>query len=85
MIHDVCLCVPCSVLSALVIIVAMQCCNFGAQSNNRLHDVVSLKVLEHDEEHKQVHETYLVTTVCGCKQSNVEWRSLRFIHLVGST
>ena len=82
--HDVCLCVPCSVLSALVIIVAMQCCNFGAQSNNRLQDVVSLKVLEHDEEHKQVHETYLVAAVCVCKQSNMDRRSLRFIHLEGS-
>ena len=55
MIHDVCLCVPCSIISALVIIVIVQGCNFGALSNNRLQDVISLKVLEHDEEHKKVH------------------------------
>ena len=66
MIHDVCLSVPCSVISAIVIIVVMQGCNFGAQSNNCLQDVVSLKVLEHDEEHKQVHETYLVAALCVC-------------------
>ena len=64
MIHDVCLCVPCSFILAIVIIAVMQGCNFGAQSNNRLEDVVSLKVLEHDEEHKQVHEMYLVASIC---------------------
>ena len=72
MIHDVCLCVPCSVIYALVIIVVMQGCNFGAQSNNRLQDVVSLKVLEHNEEHKQVRETYLVAVVCVCV-NRVTW------------
>ena len=66
MIHDVCLCVPCSVISAIGIIVVVQDCNFRSQFNNHLQDVISLKFLEHDEEHKQVHETYLVTAVCVC-------------------
>ena len=64
MIHDVCLCVPYSVISDIVIIIVVQGCNLGAQSNNRLQDVTCLKVLEHDEEHKQVHEGYLVASVC---------------------
>ena len=81
MIHGVCLCVRGSDISALVIIVDVQGCNFGALTNNRVQSVISLKVLEHDEEHKQVHETYLVTAVCVCKQSNMDRRSLRFIHL----
>ena len=36
--------------------------------------LISLKVLEHDVEHCQVHKTYLVVAVCVCK-SNTDWRS----------
>ena len=32
-------------------------------TNHRLQDTISLKSLEHDVEHKQVHETYLVAAV----------------------
>ena len=42
----------------------MQGYNFGAMTNRRLQVIISLKVPEHDVEHKQVHETYLVTAVC---------------------
>ena len=80
----VCMCVPCRVVVAIVVIV-VQGCSFGALANNRLQHVISLKVPEHDKEHKQVHETYLVAVVCVCKQSNMDWRSIRFIHLEGST
>ena len=42
----------------------VQVYNFGAVTNNHLQDIISLKVLEHDVEHKQVRETYLVVAVC---------------------
>ena len=38
--------------------------NFGAMTNYRLQDIISLRVLEHDVEHKQVRKTYLVAAVC---------------------
>ena len=34
--------------------------------------MISLKVPEHDEEHKQVHKTYLVAAVCVCV-NRVTW------------
>ena len=81
-----CLCLPGSVVLVIAFInIVVQGYNFGAMTNDRLQGVISLKVLEHDEEHEQVHDTYLVAAVCVCKQSNVDWRSLRFIHLEGST
>ena len=57
-----CVCVPCSVL--LVITIVVQGYNFGAMTNDRLQGVIILKVLEHDEEHEPVHDTYLVAAVC---------------------
>ena len=81
-----CLCVPCSVVLVITFInIVVQGYNFGAMTNDRLQGVISLKVLEHDEEHEQVHDTYLVAVVCVCNQSNVDWRRLRFIHLEEST
>ena len=81
-----CLCVPCSVVLVIAFInIIVQGYNFGAMTNDRLQGVISLKVLEHDEEHEQVHDTYLVAAVCVCNQSNVDWRSLRFVHLEEST
>ena len=44
--------------------IVVQGYNFGAMTNDRLQGVISLKVLEHDEEHEQVQDTYLVTAVC---------------------
>ena len=38
--------------------------NFGVMTNHRLQDIISLKVPEHDVDHKQVRETYLVAAVC---------------------
>ena len=59
-----CLCVPCSVVLVIAFInIVVQGYNFGAMTNDRLQGV-SLKVLEHDEEHEQVHDTYLVAAVC---------------------
>ena len=81
-----CLCVPCSVVLVIAFInIVVQGYNFGAMTNDRLQGVISLKVLEHDEEHEQVHDTYLLQLCVVCNQSNVDWRSLRFIHLKGST
>ena len=60
-----CLCVPCSVVLVIAFInIVVQGYNFGAMTNDRLQGVISLKVLEHDEEHEQVHDTYLVAAVC---------------------
>ena len=42
----------------------MQVYNFEAMTNYCLQGIISLKVPEHDVEHKQVHEAYLVATVC---------------------
>ena len=59
-----CLCVPCSVVLVIAFInIVVQGYNFGAMTNERLQGV-SLKVLEHDEEHEQVDDTYLVAAVC---------------------
>ena len=59
-----CLCVPCSVVLVIAFInIVVQGYNFGVMTNDRLQGV-SLKVLEHDEEHEQVHDTYLVAAVC---------------------
>ena len=59
-----CLCVPCSVVLVIAFInIVVQGYNFGAMTNDRLQGV-SLIVLEHDEEHEQVHDTYLVAAVC---------------------
>ena len=59
-----CLCVPCSVVLVIAFInIVVQGYNFGAMTTERLHGV-SLKVLEHDEEHEQVHDTYLIAAVC---------------------
>ena len=81
-----CLCVPGSVVLVIAFInIVVQGYNFGAMTNDSVQGVISLKVLEHDEEHEQVHDTYLVAAVCVCNQSNVDWRSLRFIHLEEST
>ena len=77
----VCMCVPCSVVLAIDFInIVVQGYSFGAMTNDRLQGVISIKVLEHDEEHKQVHDTYLVAAVCGCKR-NTAWRSIRVIPL----
>ena len=79
---DLCgLCVN-MVLSYIIIVVG---CITLQHANKSYAGYISLKVLEHDEEHEQVHETYLVAAVCVCNQSNVDWRSLRFIHLEEST
>ena len=60
-----CLCVSCSVVLVIAFInIVVQGYNFGAMTNDLLQGVISLKVLEHDEEHKQVHDTYLVAAVC---------------------
>ena len=68
-----CLCVPCSVMLVIPFInIIVQGYNFGALTNDRLQGVISLKVLEHDEEHKQVHKTYLVAAVCVCV-NRVTW------------
>ena len=48
----------------IIIITVLQDYNFGAMTNHRLQDIISLKVLEHDVEHKQVCKTYLVAAVC---------------------
>ena len=73
MIHDVCMHV-CDLQYCVIaiVIIVVQGCNFGALANNRLHSVTSLKVPEHDEEHKQVHETYLVAAVC-VRVNRVTW------------
>ena len=48
-----CLCAPCSVVLVIVFInIVVQGYNFGAMTNGRLQGVISLKVLEHDEQHK---------------------------------
>ena len=58
-----CLRVPCSVVLVITFInIVVQGYNFGAMTNDHLQGV-SLKVLEHDEEHEQVHDTYLVLCV----------------------
>ena len=49
----------------IIIINVVQGCSFGATSNHRLQGIISLKVPEHDEECKQLRETYLVVAVCG--------------------
>ena len=36
----------------IIIVTVLQDFNFGAMTNHRLHDVISLKVPEHDVEHK---------------------------------
>ena len=60
-----CLCVPGSVVLVIAFInIVVHGYNFGAMTNDRLQGVISLKVLEHDEEHEQVHDTYLVAAVC---------------------
>ena len=81
-----CLCVPGSVVLVIAFInIVVQGYNFGAMTNDRLQGVISLKVLEHDEEHEQVHVRIWLQLCVVCNQSNVDWRSLRFIHLEGST
>ena len=47
----------------IIIITVLQDYNFGAMTNHRLQNIISLKVLEPDVEHKQVHKTYLVAGV----------------------
>ena len=60
-----CLCVPCSVVLVIAFInIVVHSYNFGALTNDRREGVICLKVVEHDEEHKQVHNTYLVAAVC---------------------
>ena len=63
---DACMhvCVFSVFLLYIIIITVLQDNNFGAMTNHRLQDIISLKVLEHDVEHKQVCETYLVAAVC---------------------
>ena len=51
-------------LYIIIIITIVQVCNFGAMTNHRLLDIISLKVTEHDVERNQVCETYLVAVVC---------------------
>ena len=57
------------VLSYMIIVAG--CITLG-QTNKSSAGCISPKVLEHNEEHKKVHLTYLVATVCVCKQSNTD-------------
>ena len=60
-----CLCVPDSIVLDIAFTnIVVQGYNFGGMTNDRLQVVISLKVLDHDEEHEQVHDTYLVAAVC---------------------
>ena len=45
----------------IIIITVLQDCNFGAMTNHRLQDIISLKVPEHDVELVQV-----LKNVFGC-------------------
>ena len=51
-------------LYIIIVVTILQGFNFGAMTNHRLQGIVSLNVLKHDVEHKQVCETYLVAAVC---------------------
>ena len=48
----------------IIIITVMLGYNFGAMTNHCLQGIISFKVPEHDEERKQVRETYLVAAIC---------------------
>ena len=48
----------------IIFLTVVQDYNFGAMTNHRPQGIISLKVLEHEKEHKQVCETYLVAAVC---------------------
>ena len=51
------------VLSYMIIVAG--CITLG-QTNKSSAGCISPKVLEHDEEHKKLHKTYLVAAVCEC-------------------
>ena len=59
------LCGLCVSVVLLYIIIVAGCKTLG-QANKSSAGYVSFKVLEHDEEHKKVHKTYLVAAVCEC-------------------
>ena len=48
----------------IIIVTVVQVYTLGVMTNHCLQGIISLKVLEHDVEHKQVRETYLVAAVC---------------------
>ena len=48
----------------IIVITVLQDYNFGVMTNHRLQRIISLKVPEHDVEHKKVHKIYMVVAVC---------------------
>ena len=76
-------CGLCVSIVLLYIIIVAGCITLG-QTNKSSAEGISPKVLEHDEEHNRYMKRIWLQ-LCVCKQSIVDWRSLRFIHLEGST